>query len=111
MDEFQPGGRLDGDINPYTGEAIVKLNANSWAEASPVELYKQLTVLENRLQIAHTLGKVEIIQQLVGAIAHLRSSINEAMIRDSKRPIRKRPNTPDQRRNDQSSGSDRPDFT
>ena len=111
MDDFLPGGRLDGDTNPYTGEPIVKLNANSWSESSPVELYKQLIVLENRLQIAHTLGKVDIIKQLTGAIAHLRASINEAMIRDSKRPIRKRPNTPDQRRNDQLSGSDRPDFT
>lgn len=111
MDDFQPGGRLDGDINPYTGEPIAKLDSNSWSESSPVDLYKQLMVLENRLMIAHTLGKVDIIKQLTGAIAHLRASINEAMIRDSKRPVRKRPNTPDQRRNDQSSGSDRPDFT
>lgn len=104
MDDFLPGGDLDGDYNPYTGEPITKLNANSWTEASPADLYKQLLVLENRLQIAHSLGKVEIVKQLMGAIAHLRTSISEATLRDSKRPIRKRPNTPDQRR--RSNGGD-----
>lgn len=104
MDDFLPGGDLDGDYNPYTGEPITKLNANSWAEASPADLYKQLLVLENRLQIAHSLSKVEIVKQLMGAIAHLRTSISEATLRDSKRPIRKRPNTPDQRR--RSNGGD-----
>lgn len=104
MDDFLPGGRLDGDINPYTGAPIAKLNSAGWSEASSVDLYKQLIVLENRLQIAYTLGKVDIIKQLTGAIAQLRTSINEAMIRDSKRPTRKRPNTPDQRRNDGKGG-------
>lgn len=97
MDDFLPSGNVDGDINPFTGERITEVNASTWTDASTSELYKQLAVLEKRLQIAMTLGKVEMITQLSAAVDHLKSAINEAFNRDSKRPTRKRPNTPDQR--------------
>lgn len=93
-DDFLPGGNVDGEYNPYTGERIVPINATTWSDASATELYKQLTVLENRLQIALTLGKVELIKQLSAAVDNLKSAITEAIARDAKRPTRKRPNTP-----------------
>lgn len=97
MDDFMPGGNLDGSINPYTGERILDVNSATWSEAGAQELYKQLAVLENRLNIARTLGKVELINQLHLAVESLKNAINEAIQRDAKRPTRKRPNTPEQR--------------
>lgn len=96
-DDFMPGGNVDGDINPYTGERILEINSTTWNEAGAQELYKQLAVLENRLNIARTLGKVELIKQLHMAVEGLKNAINEAIQRDAKRPTRKRPNTPEQR--------------
>lgn len=91
--DFLPGGRLDGDRNPYTGEPIASIDSTTWSEQSASELYKQLAVLEKRLYISQTLGKVEIANQLQAAVAQLRSAITEAIKRDSKRPTRKRPNS------------------
>lgn len=97
-EDFTPGGNLDSDINPYTGEKITSLDARTWADTSATELYKQLQVLENRFYIAQTLGKVEIVQQLQAAVNQLRSAIQDAIKRDSRRPTRKRPNSYEQTR-------------
>lgn len=99
MDEvFEPGGDLDGSVNPYTGERITALDARTWTDASASDLYKQLAVLENRFYISQTLGKVEITRQLQSAITQIKASIQEAVNRDSKRPTRKRPNSYEQSR-------------
>lgn len=97
MEEHGPR-KMDGDVNPFTGEPIQKLDSSGWVDMHPTDLYKQLAVLEKRMSIAITLGKVEIVNQLKGAIEHLRSTISEAIKRESNRPVRKRPNTPDERR-------------
>lgn len=92
-DDVLPSGNVDGDINPFTGERIATIDARTWSDSSAPELYKQLTVLENRFYIAQTLGKVEIMRQMKVAIEQLKAQIQEAVKRDSKRPIRKRPNS------------------
>lgn len=92
-DDFLPGGYLDADVNPYTGERIASLDSRVWESASSSDLYKQLMVLEKRLMIAQTLGKMDIARQISAAVAQIKGAIDAAIKRDSRRPVRKRPNS------------------
>lgn len=101
-DDWLPHGNVDDDINPYTGERVPVLDSTVWGTASASDLYKQLSVLESRFYTAQTLGKVDIQNQIRQAIAQLKSCIAEAVKRDAKRPIKKRPNTHESRPNNHS---------
>lgn len=92
MNDFLPSGDLSGAVNPYTGKAIPVVDSRVWGEATSSELYKQLYVLENRLHVAQTLGKVDMIRQLHAAITNIKAAITEAVQRDAHRPTKKRPN-------------------
>ncbi len=92
-DDFLPGGYLDADVNPYTGERITSIDSRGWVDASSSDLHKQMMVLEKRLMIAQTLGKMDIAKQLSVAIAQIKAAIDAAIKRDARRPVRKRPNS------------------
>lgn len=88
-----PGGKFDSDVNPFTGESIPQINSTEWHEASTTDLYKQLSVLEKRLNIARSLGKVLMINQLQQAVDSLRETIQLSAARQRSAPIKKRPNS------------------
>lgn len=91
---------MDSEINPYTGEKVPTVDSSVWGIATASELYKQLSILEKRFYAAQTLGKVDIQRQLQQSIAHLKGCIAEAVKRDGRRPVKKRPNHEQQRHND-----------
>lgn len=76
-------------INEFTNEKIEEAGVENWTSASVSELYRQRNVLMNRLMIAHSLGKVPIINQLNAALSALDSQIQQAQQRPSA-PLKKR---------------------
>lgn len=82
-------------INEFTNEKIDDAGVENWDSASVSELYRQRSVLMNRLTIAHTLGKVPIVNQLHAALSALDAQIKHAQQRPAS-PLKKRgsPNDP-----------------
>lgn len=86
MSKPEGGYKIDGDRNPFTGEAIPQLNADTWQHASITDLWEQMNVLNSRLYAVRQLQKPEYVAPLVLAIAQLEQTIrhrtasNESLI-------------------------------
>lgn len=73
-----PGGyKVDGEVNPFTGEQIQRVDAYTWQTASITDLWEQMSVLNARLNAVGQLGKLEYITPLRTAIAQLQAIIKQ----------------------------------
>lgn len=75
MSEPKGGYKVDGDVNPFTGEPIHQINSQTWHQANVTDLWEQMSVLNARLNAVGQMGKLEYIAPLRAAIAQLQETI------------------------------------
>lgn len=66
---------LNGDVTPFSGEKIDNVDSTAWNTLPLSRLYADLTTLQNRLQMCHTLGNITLINQISAAIQRLEVQI------------------------------------
>lgn len=77
MSEPKGGYKVDGDVNPFTGEHIQQINSTTWAQSNVTDLWEQMSVLNARLMAVGQMGKLEYIAPLKAAIAQLQETIKQ----------------------------------
>lgn len=67
---------VDGDITPITRQPITQVNAGDWDTMNVSQLHEQLLVLEKRMMYAQQSGSIDMTNQLLRGINHLRGLIH-----------------------------------
>lgn len=69
---------VNDSITPITGKTIDSVDATQWGNQSLVQLYDQLSTLQNRRYMLLEMGKFDIVGQVDQAISNMQQIIKRA---------------------------------
>jgi len=76
MAEEQKPIQVDGKITPISKKEIQPVDSSQWNSLNLIQLYEQMSILQQRLMMSHQGGSIDIVKQIERGINQLQEIID-----------------------------------
>lgn len=76
MAEEQKPIQVDGKITPITKKEIQSVDSSQWNSLNLIQLYEQMSVLQQRLMLSSQMGNEALVKQIERGIKQLQEIID-----------------------------------